>query len=177
MKNLLAARTGLGTEQGRRGEGITRWRENRRNATELRDELPDVGPALAEYRRNLTRIVEEAQARGVTVVLLTQPAIWRADLGPAERERLWWGGIGDFQAPGARVPFYSVQALERGCGEYNRALLQVAQETGAHAFDLAGVIPRTADMFYDDMHFTEAGARAVAGAVAGYLRENVLPRP
>lgn len=176
-KNLLASRTGIGTEQGTRGEGITRWRENRRNASEIRETLPDLGPALGEFRRNLTRLVRDARQRGVTVVLMTQPTIWRADLGDAERGRLWWGGVGAFQAPGARVPFYDVQALADGCAAYNRVLLDVAEDTGAHGFDLAAAIPKISEVFYDDMHFTEEGARQVAQAVAAELRDHVLGRP
>ncbi|HZM01121.1 MAG TPA: hypothetical protein VFD43_12810, partial [Planctomycetota bacterium] len=174
LKNLLAGRLGLSADQGRRGEGVTRWRENRRQASAIRERLPDLQASLAEYRRNLGRIVESASQRGVTVVLLTQPTIWRADLGQAERGRLWWGGVGDFQASGARVPFYSVEALAEGCAAYNRALLETAQSTGALGFDLAAEIPKTAEMFYDDMHFTEAGASRVAQAVAAFLRERAV---
>jgi len=170
LKNLLASSLGWSTEQGLRGEGLTRWRENRRQASGIRERLPELDAALGEYRRNLTRIVQLASERGVTVVLLTQPTIWRADLGAEERERLWWGGIGEFQKPGARVPFYSVEALAEGCAAYNRALLEVAQTMGVLGFDLAAEVPRTAEMFYDDMHFTEAGAARVAQAVAAFLR-------
>jgi lysophospholipase L1-like esterase len=174
LKHRLASRLGVGTSQGGRGEGITRWRGNRAHATELRDALPSLGPALAEYERNLTRIVQAAGARGVTVVLLTQPSLWRADLEPEAQATLWWGGVGDFQRPGARVPYYTAQALAEGCSLYNEATLRVAQRTGALAFDLASVVPRTREMFYDDMHFTEAGARLVAEAVAVFLRAHGL---
>ncbi len=173
-KDRLAAVTGIGTAQTGTGAGLTRWRDNRRRATELRDELPDLSSALAEYERNLTRIVDAATERRVTVVLLTQPGIWRHDLEQAARDRLWWGGVGNFQAPGARVPYYSVEALAEGCAQYNAATLRVANRTGALAFDLAAAIPRSPDVFYDDMHFTEEGARQVATAVATFLREHAL---
>ena len=177
LKNRLASWLGPSADQGPRGDGLTRWRENRRRASAIRERMPDLGPALEEYRRNLTFVVRSAQERGVTVVLLTQPTIWRTDLGEPERERLWWGGVGDFQAPGASVPYYSVDALAEGCDDYNRALLDVARQTGALGFDLAARIPKTAEMFYDDMHFTERGAARVAQALAEFLRgQGVLDR-
>ena len=168
-KNRLASRGGAGTEIGPRGQGVARWRDNRAHATELRDALPDLRPALDEYRRNLTRLVRAAQERGVAVVLMTQPSLWRDDLDERERALLWWGGVGDFQAPGARVPFYTASALARGIDAYNAVLLEVAAATGAEALDLAAAIPRDTSMFFDDMHFTEAGAARVAQVVAAGL--------
>ncbi len=169
LKNRLAAGLEWGAQQPESAEDLVQWRANRSAATELRTTLPPLQTALAEYEANLTRIVEAAAERDVTVVLLTQASLWRPDLDAAARATLWWGGVGDFQVPGARVPYYSVEALAEGMARYNEATLRVAERTGVPSFDLAAAVPRTTDMFYDDMHFTEAGARRVAEAVADFL--------
>jgi hypothetical protein len=152
------------------GSHVARWRAYRRQASRLRDALPDLGPALDQYARNLERIVDAAAAEGVRPILLTQPTLWREDLSREERDLLWTGGPGlDRLAPGRE--YYSVAALAEGMRRYNERLLAVCRERGAECFDLAARLPRDTSVFWDDAHFTEEGARRVAGLVAGYLLE------
>jgi hypothetical protein len=54
---------------------------------------------------------------------------------------------------------------------YNARLLDSCRERDAECLDLAERIPRTTEVFWDDVHFTEEGARRVADLVAGYLLE------
>ncbi len=153
-----------------RGFHVDRWRAYRKQASRLRNALPDLGAALDQYARNVNRIIDAAAAEGVRPIFLTQPALWREDLSSAERDLLWAGGPGfDRLAPG-RV-YYSVAALAEGMRRYNERLLEVCRQRGAECFDLAARLPRDATVFWDDAHFTEEGARRVAELVAGYLLE------
>jgi lysophospholipase L1-like esterase len=165
-----------GEVQNASGSNIARWRENRRNATRIRMQLPDLAESLAEYRRNLMRIAASAREAGVPLVFITQPSLWRSDLPDEERALLWWGGVGEFMAEGARTEFYSVEALAEGMHRYNRVLLSVCQESGAHCLDLASLLPKDTTVFYDGVHFHEAGARRVAALVSECVAE-VLEAP
>jgi hypothetical protein len=60
-----------------------------------------------------------------------------------------------------------------GMNAYNSTLLRTCREAELECFDLAAVIPKTNVVFYDDSHYTEAGARLVAERIAEYL----LSRP
>ncbi len=144
------------------------WRELRRHASRRRDALPDLDSALVEYRANLRALIEGARGRNVRVLFLTQPAIWRADL-PADLERLlWMGGVGDFQRTRG-CEYYTVAALAEGMRRYNAALMETCAAEGVECIDLAAAIPTDGSMFYDDVHFTEAGARRVAEAIAPHV--------
>jgi hypothetical protein len=52
---------------------------------------------------------------------------------------------------------------------YNGQLVETCRQFGVECIDLASLLPQTAQVFYDDCHFTEFGAELVAGIVADYL--------
>ena len=151
--------------QDETGEIYRIWRRHRQMATSLRGKLPDLSSALDEYSSNVTAIVEHARSRGVAAVLVTQPFIWRADLTVEERSLLWMGGVGDYQRePGHE--YYSVEALAAGMQRYNETLVEICRATDVQCIDLASGLPKDTSVFYDDMHFNESGARAVAAVLA-----------
>lgn len=150
---------------GRFLEGL---RERRRHATSIQDELPDLGPALARYRRMIGAIIDVVQGQGVRPVFITQPALWRAGLGPSELDRLWCGG-GPLGRPEPAAEYLSAEALARAMELYNEALLDVCRERGVECLDAAARLPRDGSVFYDDLHLTERGARLLADLVAEHL--------
>jgi hypothetical protein len=160
------ARVGLPEEievEDEAGYVYVERRLKRKNAR-ITEILPDyLSAGLAEYTQNVHRIIDQAQAHGVRVILMTQPMLWRADLTQAEKDLLWLG-----QGPG-REFFYSPAALDRAMTMYNQALLDICAQRQVECIDLAAAIPKTADIFYDDAHYTEEGARQVAAVVEDYL--------
>lgn len=152
------------------GEGVAleRWREHRRRAPAVRAELPDLEPALREYRRNVRTLIRACRAHGARVVCATQPHLWRPDL-PAELAALcWMGGVGRYQEqPGAE--YYSIAALARGMGRYNAALIELCGELEVACVDLEPLLPKDERAFYDDVHVNEDGARRMAAALAAEL--------
>lgn len=146
-------------------------RQYRQAASEIRDEMPDLTSALAEYSANINTIIDEAKAKPIRLIFLTQPTMWRADLSQRERDLLWFGGVGDFQKqPG--MPYYSVEALAEGMSAYNTALIGICGARGIECIDLASTLPKDTTVLYDDAHFNESGAAQVAAAIAGYLLEH-----
>ena len=157
------------------GQNYVRWREHRASASEIRDTLPDLTQALAEYRDNLRRIIETSSARSTRVILVTQPSMFRVDLPPEVRRLLWMGGVGKYrEEPGSA--YYSFGALERGLAAYNRVLLQICDDNGAECIDLASQLDRDTTTLYDDVHFNENGARQVAQILARYLHADPAGR-
>lgn len=140
------------------------WRRFRQGATGWRAELPDLGTALAEYRDNIRAMIAIARAHHVRVLFLTQPAIWRADLSPELEGLLWMGGVGNFQDR-LGSEFHTTATLAEGMRRYNDALMETCAAEGAECFDLAARIPKDGSAFYDDVHFSEEGARQVALAI------------
>jgi lysophospholipase L1-like esterase len=150
------------------GESFARWRRYRASGGRIAA-LPPLGEALDEYAGNLRTIVSLARARGLRLILVTQPAMWRADLRDQEKALLWLGGVGDFQnQPGSL--YYEPAALAQGLDAYNRRLLAVSAETGTEYVDLAAAVPKTSQYFWDDCHFTDEGEALVARVLAEEIR-------
>jgi hypothetical protein len=166
------ARTGMQARQVARGIGgatLGQWRDNRRSASRIIDQLPDLTQPLADYRRSLDAIVAQARAHDVELMFLTQPALWRAGLTPAEEQKLWLGGTGNFQEePGHE--YYSPAALGDAMARYNAETMALCRERQLSCLDLGALVPKDTTMMYDDVHFTEAGAAMVGRLLATHLR-------
>lgn len=145
------------------------WRAHRADASSWIDALPDLGPALAEYDRNVRALARVCSDAGARPLFLTQPCLWTADAPPEIAARFWMGGVGAYQKePGAA--YYTAGALADGMARFNAALVETCAAVGADCLDLAAVVPPDPAAFYDDVHFSEEGARRVAEAVAAALR-------
>lgn len=150
------------------GKVYVKWRSHRRSASRLRGSLPDLSAALAEHASNVRRIVDDAGSRGIRVVLLTQPALWRPGLTAEEQGLLWMGGVGAYQEePGHE--YYTAEALAAGMERFNDVLRDLCRKKRATCVDLARELPRDTSVFYDDVHFNEAGARKVAAVIGARL--------
>jgi hypothetical protein len=103
------------------------------------------------------------QARGIRVVLMTQPFLWKAEQSPEEAASLWLGAADDGQH------YYSSAALADGLTRYNERMQRLCDDLHLECLDLANMVPRSTEMFYDDAHFTEKGAAVVAQKLADYL--------
>jgi lysophospholipase L1-like esterase len=134
----------------------------RRAAAPRQALLPDLSSALDEYRANLEAMADFARARGVRLVFMTQPVLWRARLPGTAEALLWfgWSGSGEY---------YDTDQLAEAMARYNGVVRDVCAERGLSCIDLADALPRSTSMFYDDCHFTERGARVTAALVAERL--------
>lgn len=154
--------------EDRRGGNYVVWRELRARASHVREALPDLRSALDAYASDLRAVRALASARGVRVVFLTQPFVYRDDLPPEHVDLLWMGWVGERQTdPGQE--YYSVPALARAYAAFNRTLLDVCRETAAECIDLEPLLPKDTRSFYDDIHFNEAGSERVARALLDHL--------
>lgn len=170
----------LGFVQTRDAAGYARLRECRQTAppANLVDVLPDLTPALDEYRRNLRALGARARVYGAPMLFLTQPTLWAKEMGPAERLRLLAGGLGPIRTWCRHQRYYAPAALAAGMQAFNDVLRDVCREPGMTCRDLAAALPPRANYFYDDMHLSEAGAARVAELVVGWILElAALPRP
>lgn len=160
-----------GEIQDEAGKVYVTWREHRRMAAAIRRTPPDLTRALGEYAENIGALIDLARSKSVRLILVTQPAMWRCDISQELNDLLWMGGVGDFQNEGGKG-YYSVEALAAALALYNETLLKTCRERRAECFDLAPLLPKDTNAFYDDVHFNEGGARKVADALTKYLTEN-----
>jgi len=163
-RKLRAARRDYQDQAGRH---YLRWRTERRNATKIREVMPDLTTALEEYSRNVNSLIDLAGQHSVRPIFLTQPTIWRRDLPPDLTARLWVGKIGE----GEDGEYYSVAVLAAEMDLYNDTLTKTCHARNVECFDLASRIPKDETVFYDDDHYTEQGSELIADLIARFMRE------
>lgn len=124
---------------------------------------PDPRP----YAENLATIAGAARANGARVVFMTQATTWTtAD------PRLW----GWHWMLGTETRFPEA-GLEAGMRRFNAAMTEVGAANGVPVFDLSGALPKSADDFYDDVHFTARGADAAAALLARFMVDQGVIAP
>jgi hypothetical protein len=128
--------------------------------------LPELGPAIVEYRASVLGIDAECRKQGLRCLFLTQPTMWRDNLNEVERQLMWFGGVGSAEAPKGYV---SIPDLAQAMDRYNRALLDECSSKGLECYDLAAHVPKDTSAMFDDCQFNENGAHIVADLLAGYL--------
>jgi len=153
-----------------RSAGLEHWayhvpqlRRERAAGAKL-DQGPDLAPWLDQYQARLERIAAVCRERGLKLVFVSQPVQWAADLPPEIEARFWFGWVEGGGYVTARV-------LRAGMDAFNQRLAQVAARLDLPLIDLS---PMSGDarFFFDDCHFSEAGAREAAARIADRLLEH-----
>ncbi|MCE9591248.1 MAG: SGNH/GDSL hydrolase family protein [Planctomycetes bacterium] len=140
-------------------------RRARRQQAKLVDDVSDLtgpGSMLAKYPERIAAIIDACKAHNVTVYFVTQPVLW-SENSPPEAQKLFWFG---WRADGS---YLSVKALCGLMDRYNAALRETCAARGVVCIDLSSMNGKQ-ECFYDDCHFTEAGARQVAKLIPQGMR-------
>jgi lysophospholipase L1-like esterase len=104
----------------------------------------------ASYARNLRSIAGIARANGFALVLMTQPTTWNSAVDPRAKEHSWMryrAGV-----------IYGEAEMDAAMGLLNDTMRTVAAESALPVCDLAAMLPKSLEFFYDDCHFNTAGA-------------------
>ena len=153
--------------QDKVGESIAKSRLERLNSDSIIHEVPDLGPALEDYENNLNRLIDIDRERGVDTIFLTQPYLWKNGMSKEEDSSLWMST--DFNGN-----YYAIDVMIESMDKFNEKLLEVCVgKRAVYCFDLEKEIEKSNDYFYDDVHFNEKGAEAVAELFSIYIKENI----
>ena len=139
------------------------------------DDLPNMAPLLARYHQNLVRIVSASLGAGV--VFVTQPSLWKPNPTQEELAFMYMGGFGspDVWEKDPRNKWMTPRAMLRALTAYNEETLRFCALRHLSCVDLASELPKDMKYFYDDAHFSDAGAVAVADIIAKHLSRHSLP--
>ena len=143
-------------------------RSNFRRSVEMREALPvSVSPPrtdVTRYRANLISIVGIARSHGIDLIFLTQATTWNSRVDSTIAKWHWMTGGPDSA--------YREEALDQAMEAYNDAVRAVATEFDVPLLDLARVLPKSGEYFYDDVHFNPRGAETVGARLASFVSEN-----
>jgi pimeloyl-ACP methyl ester carboxylesterase len=122
---------------------------------------------LDHFERHLRALVETARAKARRVVLVRQP--WFGPSPTPEEEATFWNfGLG--RPYKEKVSTYlTPRVVDTLLRAMDARAVFVAESLGIEIVDVPGRIERSAHTFYDELHFTPAGAEQVGRLVAAAL--------
>jgi len=114
---------------------------------------------LAPYEARLRHLASRTREGGIEPVLITQPALYGDAIDPTTGVDL------------APLDFYGRRASTawKVLELYHDVTRRVASDTGVLLVDFARRMPKDSGLFYDWVHYTNAGAEKVAEIVADDL--------
>jgi lysophospholipase L1-like esterase len=146
------------------------FKSNYREKVRIRRKAPqtDQSPRLdlEPYRTNLRSIIGVAQAHGIDLVFMTQATTWNSQVDPRVENWIW----GTYK----NGVTYRTDLMDKAMKAYNNVMREVASENHVPVFDLALLMPKSLDFFYDDCHFNIEGARKAGDLLSAFLIENGL---
>ncbi|MAE63654.1 MAG: hypothetical protein CMJ18_05230 [Phycisphaeraceae bacterium] len=121
-------------------------------------------PSLGAFERNLRDFARLVQSEGTTLVIASQPSIYRPDLKEHEQRRLWIPLAQQQDGTRADLP-----SMIEGMRRFNDVSRRVATEAGAVFVNLDALVPKTTEHFVDDVHYTRAACDLIADAFASRI--------
>jgi lysophospholipase L1-like esterase len=112
---------------------------------------------LPAYRNRLLKLIQACRAQGVKPVMLTQPLLMGKGIDPVTGTDLAKVKVSD-EVNGAL--YWAKLEL------YNDVMRQLCQDEKVELIDLAALLPKSSQYFYDPMHFTNAGSIRVGQILA-----------
>jgi lysophospholipase L1-like esterase len=118
---------------------------------------------LEEYQAQLQKMIELARRWDKRLIFMTQPTIWGQKMDEKTEGLTLGGRLADGR-------YLANPALAKGMELYNQVMRDLAAREGIELVELAAMLPKTTEVFYDDCHFNDSGARMVAAALAEQVK-------
>ncbi len=118
--------------------------------------------SLHAFERNMRDFAEVVRAKRITLVMASEPSLYRNDLTERERAKLYLDKR--FMVEDGKKP--DLPSLVKGMEAFNQASRAIAWEAEVPFFDLDRLVPKTLEYFVDDVHYTVPGNRLIGEAFA-----------
>ncbi|MBI3316643.1 MAG: hypothetical protein HYZ85_01385 [Candidatus Omnitrophica bacterium] len=182
LRNFFNGKDHWHSEEIRTGSQYRGLRERRMKSDQIlipEEKLATLPFALKRYQQNIEQIIQIAKNHQTPLLFLTQPGLYHESMSPEETALLWFGaiqGTEDIRAPAAN--YARVEEMRSVLSDYNQILLKTAGMHSIETLDLDRLLPASTEIFYDDVHFHEAGAARVAQLVVQSLCDSrILSMP
>jgi lysophospholipase L1-like esterase len=157
----------------RAGSWVGRARAMRARAKEIRTTMPDPAPMLRHFETHFRRLLQRAMAHADRVLVVRQPWFDK-DYSPEEAAHMWHGGVGQAWCEEITT-YYSFEVVSGLMALLDATAARVATELDVEQLDLMPILERSLNTYYDWLHLSPGGARAVAVAVAHAILRQPLP--
>jgi lysophospholipase L1-like esterase len=159
----MARRKGLTHGDPIAHQGLTRQpKSNLMTDEQRRAWLASRDPKCLEgYRQRLTMIVDRCKQHKIACVLMTQQVLYGQGIDTLTGVNLESVQVGEVDG------WTQWQLLQK----YNAITVLVAQQSDVPYIDVASIMPKSSEYFYDLTHFNNAGAIKMASIIAPKLAE------
>lgn len=127
------------------------------SATQQKEILLKQQALIPAYRDRLSKLIQACRTQGVKPVMVTQPLLMGKGIDPVTGTDLAKVKVSD----GVNGELYWAK-LEL----YNDVMRQLCQDEKVEFIDLAVLLPKSSEYFYDPMHFTNKGSIRVGQILA-----------
>ena len=134
--------------------------------------------SLAPFEGNLRKLIHYVRADGPKILLMTQPSLYKSEMTHKESSCLWFADmVASTRVDAFRRQVPSTMSLLRAMRAFNQATTRIAQSEGTDVLEADQAVEKNLTNFVDDVHYTEAGAKTLAEAVAQkIIRTGIVPQ-
>jgi lysophospholipase L1-like esterase len=126
------------------------------------------GPPIFDtrgYANNLRTLVGVAASHGATLIFVTQQTTWASEVDSTAKDWQWLLRVDDVR--------YSEDDMNDALERMNDAMRETANSMDAPLYDLARLMPKSTEFFYDDVHFNTNGARVAGTQLSTVILERI----
>ena len=147
------------------GKWVGRARAMRAKAKEVRTTVSDPAGMLDHFEYHFRSLLLKAKAHADRILVVRQPWFER-DYTPEEAAHLWHGSMGDPTGKEEVSVYYSFEVVSWLMACMDARAAKVTDELCLEQLNLMPLLEPSLKTYYDFIHFTPSGAKAVAEAVA-----------
>ena len=134
-----------------------------RKSTPVSNAKPKVD--LDHYMANLKTIIGVTKAHAIQLVFMTQQSTWNS---PDPKIADWQWMLYRFGVT------YRPDVMHQALESLNNVMRQIAAKNFVLTYDVARLMPKSSEFFYDDVHFNMLGAREAGTGLASLIIANGL---
>jgi lysophospholipase L1-like esterase len=116
---------------------------------------------IRSYGKRLETIIQECKEHQIQLILMTQPMLWGYSKDTITGVDL--SNIKIDESVNSALRWRIMEA-------YNAEAKAIAQKSGIPIIDLANKLEKSSEYFYDEIHFTPAGAQRIATIISPELK-------
>jgi len=117
------------------------------------------------YANNLRTLAGVAAGHGIAMIFVTQQTTWNSDVDSTAKDWQWLLTVDDVR--------YAEDDMHHALERMNDFMRQTAKSLDMPLYDLARVMPKSSEFFYDDVHFNTNGARVAGTQLAAVILERI----
>jgi hypothetical protein len=130
--------------------------------------------AFETFKQNETSLVKYILSDSAQCLLVIQPSLYYENAADSVNRKFWFGKYLCNEIKNGNKIYPDVSSMKMEMDSFTNAVNDVAIKNGAHVLNANEKIPKSTAYFYDDVHYTDAGAQKLAESVFNFIESGNL---